>query len=521
MPRPLPTLQEMARLLGGEIEVDNGSVSCPGPGHNPTDRSLTVKPDASNPEGFVVKPFSPRDDWRECRDMVRSKLGLPKWEPKKKTKKQNGNGGGKPYSPTIAKYIYRTAEGEPYLCVHRLADKKAGFPQYHWDGEKWKSGKPKGEKIPYRLPELIAAPITTPVYVVEGEGKADLLAKLGFTVTSASEGAGKWTADLNEWFKDRVVYILLDNDKPGHDHGQLVARNLDPVAKSVRVVALPGLPHKGDIKQWLEHDPAGARLVKECERAPLWGPAAEKPRTTEADEALVAELAALSTLAYAKRRKEAADEIGIAVSLLDKAVAEARGEREVSSPVLYPHWNVDPSDEPVEIAALLRSLIEVLRRYVVMTEEQTLVVALWIVFTWLHEQVAVHSPILLVTAPTDTCGKTTLLHVVGFLVRNGMSSRTSTVPLHREMGPYLCVGRGRHRLQKRRPQGRFQLRLDSWGCHHPMRSRDSRAAPVQHVLPKGHRHDRAQAAAPHAYPVPDSCDAAQAARPACRRLRTH
>src|SRR5262249_11093150 len=158
---------------------------------------------------------------------------------------------------------------------------KQGFPQYHWDGQLWKAGVPKGPKIPYRLPELIAAPPTTPVYIVEGEGKCDLLAKLGFTVTSASEGAGKWTADLNEWFKDRAVYILPDNDEPGRKHAQLVARNLDPVARSVRIVELPGLPPKGDIKQWLEHDPAGAKLVKECERAPLWEAVAEKPRTPE------------------------------------------------------------------------------------------------------------------------------------------------------------------------------------------------------------------------------------------------
>ena len=132
MPKPLPTLQEMARLLGGEVR--NGSIACPGPGHDPADRSLSVKPDANDPEGFVVHPFSPRDDWRECRALVRSKLCLPKWEPKTK-KKGNGNG-AKPYSPTIAKFVYRQADGQPYLCVHRTADKK--FPQFHWDGEMWK-----------------------------------------------------------------------------------------------------------------------------------------------------------------------------------------------------------------------------------------------------------------------------------------------------------------------------------------------------------------------------------------------
>jgi len=403
MPKPLPTLQEMARLLGGEVR--NGSIACPGPGHDPADRSLSVKPDANDPEGFVVHPFSPRDDWRECRALVRSKLCLPKWEPKTK-KKGNGNG-AKPYSPTIAKFVYRQADGQPYLCVHRTADKK--FPQFHWDGEMWKPGAPKGPKIPYRLPELVAAPITTPVYIVEGEGKADLLAKLGFTVTCASGGAGKWTADLNEWFTGRVVHILPDNDKPGHDHGHLVAQNLDPIAKAVRVVELPGLPHKGDVKQWIQHDPAGAKLVKECERAPLWEPTAEKPRTAEADEALVSELAALSTLAYGKRRKQAAEEIGIAVGLLDKAVAEARGE---AKPVEdEEEWAVEPWPDEVQTAELLDDLCRTYKQYVIWPEHAAETTALWQLQAWALDAFDI-SPFLFFRSPLPRCGKTNAMRLI-------------------------------------------------------------------------------------------------------------
>jgi hypothetical protein len=167
MPKPLlPALQEMARLLGGEVV--KGNVLCPGPGQSADDRSLSVTPSPKADCGFVVNSFA-GDSVNVCKDYVREKLDLPPFEPK--PKKRNGKGDGKLYSPTIAKYIYRTADGQPYLCVHRLADKKQGFPQYHWDGQLWKAGVPKGPKIPYRLPELIAAPPTTPVYIVEGEGK--------------------------------------------------------------------------------------------------------------------------------------------------------------------------------------------------------------------------------------------------------------------------------------------------------------------------------------------------------------
>ena len=177
------------------------------------------------------------------------------------------------------------------------------FFQSHWEDETWKPRAPKGPKLPYLLPALLAAAPNMPVYITEGEGKADLLAKLGFIATSASGGAGKWTADLNKWFANRPVRILIDNDEPGRKHGQLVARNLDGVAAEVRVVDLPGLPPKGDVKQWLETDPTGARLVQACEQAPVW-----EPVTTSAikDEDLIAELAVLAPLEYAKRRKDGA-----------------------------------------------------------------------------------------------------------------------------------------------------------------------------------------------------------------------
>jgi hypothetical protein len=48
------------------------------------------------------------------------------------------------------------------------------------------------------------------------------------------------------------------------------------------------------------------------------------------------------------------------------------------APALYPHWNVEPSDDAVDGDILLRSLTERLPRYVIISEDQALVVALWI-----------------------------------------------------------------------------------------------------------------------------------------------
>ena len=55
-------------------------VLCPGPGHSPRDRSLCIRLEAGAPDGFVVHSFA-GDDPLACKDYVRSKLGLPPWQP--------------------------------------------------------------------------------------------------------------------------------------------------------------------------------------------------------------------------------------------------------------------------------------------------------------------------------------------------------------------------------------------------------------------------------------------------------
>jgi 5S rRNA maturation endonuclease (ribonuclease M5) len=152
----------------------------------------------------------------------------------------------------VAEYIYRQPDGTPYLRVCKTSDK--GFPQFHWDVNQWVAGKPKGPKIPYRLPELVAAAVGTVCYVAEGEKDCDSLARIGLVATSASEGAGKWKADLNQWFKDRRVVILVDADAPGRAHGQQIAKQLHRVAASVKVVDLyPERIDGSDVSDWLTH----------------------------------------------------------------------------------------------------------------------------------------------------------------------------------------------------------------------------------------------------------------------------
>lgn len=66
-------LQQVAKALGGKVV--GGRVRAPGPGHSPNDDSLIVKIDAAAPGGFLVKSFA-NDDWKDCREYVKQRLGI-------------------------------------------------------------------------------------------------------------------------------------------------------------------------------------------------------------------------------------------------------------------------------------------------------------------------------------------------------------------------------------------------------------------------------------------------------------
>ncbi|MFA7647922.1 MAG: AAA family ATPase [Phenylobacterium sp.] len=266
------TAGDLAKALGGEV-VSANQVLSPGPGHSPADRSLSVWVDANDSAGFKAHSHA-GDDAMACRDYVRERLGVEPFaagrdgfasaEARRASRSASG-----PRRRVVAEYVYRLADGTPFAKVTRWEPK--GFTQSHWTGSRWASGKPEGGKLPYRLPDLLADPGGA-VFICEGEKDADRLAALGFQTTSATEGAGKWTADLAQWFAGRLAFVLPDNDIAGEKHAQQVARSLHGIAREVRVVRLPGLPEKGDVSDWLDGGGDADGLFALACAAPLWEP---------------------------------------------------------------------------------------------------------------------------------------------------------------------------------------------------------------------------------------------------------
>lgn len=150
----------------------------------------------------------------------------------------------------IASYDYRDESGQLLFQVQRFEPKK--FVQRKPVDNGWEY-KVKGvRKVPYRLPELLASPLSETVYVVEGEKDANRLAALGLVATTNAGGAGKWQQAFATHLKDRVVIVLPDNDEAGRDHAKKVAKSLRGIAAHVRILKLPNLPEKGDVSDWLD-----------------------------------------------------------------------------------------------------------------------------------------------------------------------------------------------------------------------------------------------------------------------------
>jgi CHC2 zinc finger len=356
-------------------------------------------------------------------------------EPPPKNVKPNGKDrfGAEPKKVVVAEYPYHDESGALVLVVERIeyqntdgtfvhtkeGKRKKSFRQKRPDPDRpgaWLWNVNGAPVLPYRLPDVIEAIAAGhPILIVEGEAKVELLRTWNVAATCCAGGAKKWRAEHAEYVRGADVVILPDNDPAGWEHIGQVGAALSGIATRVRVLALPGLRPKGDIIDW-----AGAG------QAPDWQLPSETPTNTSRDkekaaaeeQKLIDELARLTALDYDRRRDAAANQMGIRRATLDDAVEARRAKQadEAGQPPLFGHWIVEPWPKAVDTSALIISIIELIKRYVVFSEDGALTVALWVLFAWVHNAAAVHSPILLVTSAEANSGKTQLLSIINFLV---------------------------------------------------------------------------------------------------------
>lgn len=167
----------------------------------------------------------------------------------------------------------------------------------------------------------------------------------------------------------------------------------------------------------MSNDKEGDELVRKLKQL---ADKKESEPPPELTNDVVINLAGFTRLQYAQQIAREAKKYKTPVRLLEKAVEAVRVEQEAEK-LLEPHWEVTPADNPVDAAKLFAAIEARILHHVAMPQHLAFVVALWIGQSWIHEH-ATYSPILFVTSAERDSGKSTLMGIIGFMVRRSLLS---------------------------------------------------------------------------------------------------
>lgn len=314
---------------------------------------------------------------------------------------------------------------------------KKEFVPYIYDVQKkkWVSKFPTPRPL-YNLFELVSRP-DIPVLIVEGEKTADAAKQLfpDYVVVTSSGGAK--SANKSDWsvLQGRYIVIAPDNDEAGISYAKKIPELCASIVNNIRFLYPKTLgkytienssivERQGEVPQGYDladslADGWTAELLSQAMNDERFAPffVEDDIKTSIANdnittEELLTELAKLSDIEYGQRRKEAANKLGVTVTILDRAVKTKHCETQNSDDIFPP---IAPFSNPVELNKLLEELEEVFKRYAVLPEHVTTALALWCVFTYLIDVMDI-APILVISSPEKRCGKTTLLSILLKLV---------------------------------------------------------------------------------------------------------
>jgi hypothetical protein len=133
-----------------------------------------------------------------------------------------------------AVYSYTDEAGVPLFEMVRLAGKK--FRPRLPGADRWGIGETR--RVLFRLPRVIEAVKEAERIIYVPEGEKDVLAfeRQGEVATCNPFGAGKWSDEYAEWFRDALVVVVADKENTGRDHARAVRASLEGVGAMVNVV---------------------------------------------------------------------------------------------------------------------------------------------------------------------------------------------------------------------------------------------------------------------------------------------
>lgn len=176
----------------------------------------------------------------------------------------------------VATYDYLDEAGKVLHQVCRFDPK--GFRQRKPDGKGgWVWSTQGVRRVLFQLPQVLrAVKEGQHVYICEGEKDCLVMSGAGFTATCNPGGAGKWQASYSATLHKAAVVIIADKDEPGRKHAQDVARHLQGVAASVKVIEVPDVDSRRckDAADYFSAGGQASELDEQAQAAPEMVPAA-------------------------------------------------------------------------------------------------------------------------------------------------------------------------------------------------------------------------------------------------------
>lgn len=273
-------VEECAQLAGLPVPK-NGAAAAPRPSERAPDREEPpFDPDAYGPSRSSPAAASKREitrtyDYADAGGSLLYQVCRIEWtegEKKKKTFMQRrpaGDGTSWVWGLSAGEFL-RGRDGDWYQATEDRIEKWVGAERRHF---------PVGVHHGlYRLMEMREeGDADSIVFLPEGEKDVETLRSMGLVATTNSGGARNWRPDHSEVLRDRDVVLLLDNDQPGRERGELIAQSLRGVAARVRLVDFlpiwPDAPKGADITDWVRgREGTVDELMDLVGAARDWGP---------------------------------------------------------------------------------------------------------------------------------------------------------------------------------------------------------------------------------------------------------
>lgn len=249
-------IQEVIARLNNVKPAAGGYNACC-PAHDDRHPSLSVSQGADGRILLHCHAGCPTED-------ILAKLGLAKTDLFVKPAPARSIAAVYDYTDENGNLLFQKVRYEPKDFRCRIPDGRGGWI-YQLNGTR---------RVLYNLPHLIKNDI---VFAAEGEKDCCTLGRYGYCAVTNFDGAGKWSADYNPYFKGKIVYIIPDNDTPGRRHAEMVFKNLQPLAAECRIVQLPS-PYK-DVSDFFAAGGTVEQFNDLCLKAPCGIPAAWQDQT--------------------------------------------------------------------------------------------------------------------------------------------------------------------------------------------------------------------------------------------------